>query len=77
MIQFNLIKNRRVYPAVWYTHYLLRRPVKTFEYKWFPFQNRKLVNIFVKIMAMIHDYILCHEKDYGIMYGTITYNKPL
>jgi hypothetical protein len=75
MLKINLIKNLKVYPAVWYTHCLLRRPVKTFEYRWFPFRSRKVINIFAKVMAVLHDYFLCYEKDYGIQYGTVTYNK--
>jgi len=75
MLKINLIKNLEVYPAVWYTHYLLNRPVKTIVYKNFPFKSRKVVKVFAKIMAVIHDYILCYEKDYGIQYGTVSYYK--
>jgi hypothetical protein len=73
LLKINLIKNYRVYPAVWYTHYLLNKPIKTMVYKKFPFKNHTSMNIFAKIMAMIHDYILCSEQDYGIQYGTIIY----
>jgi hypothetical protein len=75
MIKINLIKNIKIYPAVWYTHCLLRRPIRTFEYKWFPFKSKKCKIIFAKIMAMIHDYFICYEKDYGIKYGLVRYNK--
>jgi hypothetical protein len=73
MIKINLIKNYKSYPAVWYTHYLLRRPMKTFEYKWFPFRNETAMVVFAKIMAMIHDHLLCDCNECGIGYGTITY----
>ena len=73
MLKFNLIKNCKVYPAIWYTHCLLNTPVKTIIYKRFPFKSRRSINIFVKIMAMLHDYILCYERDYGIQYGTVRY----
>jgi hypothetical protein len=77
MLKINLIHNRRVYPAVWYTHCLLNRPVKTIIYKRFPLKSRRSINIFVKIMAMLHDYVLCYENEYGIKYGTFTYYKQL
>jgi len=67
------MKNLREYPAVWYTHCLFKRPVRTIVYKWFPFKNKTVVKIFAKIMAMMHDYIICYEKDYGIQYGTVKY----
>ena len=73
MWNLNLIRHYKVYPAVWYTHYLLNRPVKTMVYKWFPFKSRKAINVFVKIMAMIHDHIICYDRDLGIQYGTIRY----
>jgi hypothetical protein len=75
MIRINLIKNTKVYPAVWYTHYLLRRPMRTFEYRWFPFKNQKIQLVFIKIMAMIHDHLICDCDECGIMYGFIHYNK--
>lgn len=75
MLKINLIKHYRVYPAIWYTHCLLNRPVKTIIYKWFPFKNRKAVKVFIKIMAVIHDYLICYEGDYGIQYGTVTYDE--
>jgi hypothetical protein len=73
MLKINLIKNKKIYPAVWYTHCLLNRPVKTFIYKRFPFKNETTIVIFSKIMAMIHDCLLCYENEYGIQYGTITF----
>lgn len=74
-MKINLMKNHKQCPAVWYTHYLLNRPVKTFEYRWFPFKSTRAIKIFAKTMAMIHDHILCHEMDYGIRYGIINYKK--
>jgi len=73
MLRINLIKDRKVYPAVWYTHCLLNRPVKSFVYKRFPFKSQRSMTIFAKIMAMFHDYIICPEKEYGIQYGTFSY----
>lgn len=69
------MKDHKIYPAVWYTHCLLRRPVKTFEYKWFPFKSQTSIKVFTKMMAVIHDYFLCMESEYGIKYGSITYDE--
>ena len=71
MIKINLAKDYKIYPVVYYTHCLLNRPVRVFVYKWFPFKGRLITKIFTKFMAMLHDYILCYESDYGVCYGTI------
>lgn len=68
-----MLENDKVYPAVWYTHCLVKRPVKTFIYKKFPFKSHKSIKIFTKIMAMLHDYILCNQNEYGIQYGTVRF----
>jgi hypothetical protein len=60
---------RKIYPVVVYTHCLLKRPVKVFRYKKLSCKNIKIVFVFAKILAVIHDYILCYENDYGIKYG--------
>jgi len=75
MYNINFIKNYKIYqfPVVLYTHYLLNRPVKVIVYKRFPFKGLRTKKIFAKLMAMVHDYILCYEQEYGIQYG-VTYN---
>ena len=62
-------------PAVWYTHCLINGPIRLREYKWFPFQNQKAMWVFAKFMAMVHDYLICYEQEYGIQYGTVTYTE--
>ncbi len=57
------------YPVVDYTHYLLSRPVRIFRYKRLRFSSERLAVIAAKLLAVLHDYILCTEKDYGIRYG--------
>jgi hypothetical protein len=56
-------------PCVSYHHYMLKRPMKLFIYKRFPFINEKAIVIFAKLMAMLHDYILCTDSEIGIQYG--------
>ncbi len=72
MYNINLIKNYKRCPLVLYTHVLIERPVKVFVYSWFPFKGILAIKIFAKLMAMIHDYILCYENEYGIQYGSAT-----
>ncbi len=74
MYNINLIKNYNYKrcPVVLYTHVLIEDPVKVFVYSWFPFKRVLAIKIFAKIMAMVHDYILCYENEYGIQYGSVT-----
>ena len=60
----------KTFPVVLYTHCLLDRPVKVFEYSRLACRNPKVVKVFAKLLAVLHDYVLCCERDYGIKYGT-------
>lgn len=64
------MKKQKTYPVILYTHYLLNRPVKVIEYKRLSFNNKRVVRILSKLLAMLHDYLLCYERDYGIQYGS-------
>lgn len=63
------MEKQKTYPVITYTHCLLNRPVRIFEYKRLSFYNKRTVKILSKLLAMLHDYILCYEPDYGIQYG--------
>jgi len=58
-----------MYPVVTYTHCLFDRPVRIFEYKRLRCKHERTAVILAKLLAMLHDYILCYEPDYGIQYG--------
>lgn len=61
--------DRKIYPVITYTHCLFRSPVRVFRYRRLSCKSKKIVKIMAKIMAILHDYVLCHERDYGIKYG--------
>lgn len=78
MYKINLAKGLergvRYIPMVAYTHCLFTHPVRMILYPRLRCRNKLMARFFAKIMAMMHDYFLCPDQDYGIRYG-IYYGK--